>query len=224
MGGRPGAGLARWLLLPVSNDRLLRVVRRRASLRTEPLAVIGIDDWAELAKGSNGKAVGMPAKGYRRNHRYGTIVCDLERRRVVALLPDREQATSEVWLRQHPEISVVSGDRGSGYGEAVARALPQAIHVADRWHPMENVSATFLDAVRLSMHAVRAQSDSERSNLVKELDSLICYRVRGRNRPFRTKAWFESAFAFPRLVVPETPVSCVRVSPMGRSRYPAPQH
>jgi hypothetical protein len=28
----------------------------------------------------------------------------------------------------------VSRDRGGGYGEAVARALPNAIQVADRWH------------------------------------------------------------------------------------------
>jgi transposase len=138
MGGRPGAGFAQRLMLPVSNDTLLRVVRRRALPRTEKLAVIGIDDWA-----------------YRRNHRYGTIICDLERRQMVALLPDREQATAEAWLRQHSGISIVSRDRGGGYGEAVARALPDAIQVADRWHLMENASAAFLDAVRLSMPAVR---------------------------------------------------------------------
>ncbi len=139
LGGRPGAGFARRLMLPVSNDTLLRVVRRRALPRTEPLSVIGIDDWA-----------------FRRNHRYGTIVCDLERRCVVALLPDREQATAEAWLREHPGISVVSRDRGGGYGEAVARALPDATQVADRWHLMENASTAFEAAVRLSMRAVRS--------------------------------------------------------------------
>ena len=66
-----------------------------------------------------------------------------------------EQATAEAWLRQHPGISIVSRDRGGGYGEAVARALPDATQVADRWHLMENASAAFLDAVRLSMRAVR---------------------------------------------------------------------
>jgi len=139
LGGRPGAGFAQRLMLPVSNDTLLRVVRRRVLRPTKKLTVVGIDDWA-----------------YRRNHRYGTIICDLERRRVVALLPDREQATAEAWLRQHPGISTVSRDRGGGYGEAVGRALPDAIQVADRRHLMENASAAFLEAVRLSMRAVRS--------------------------------------------------------------------
>ena len=50
LGGRPGAGFAQGLMLPVSNDTLLHVVRRRARPRTEPLAVVGIDHWAKLAK------------------------------------------------------------------------------------------------------------------------------------------------------------------------------
>ena len=84
-------------MLPVSNDTLLRVVRRRTAVPTEPLVIIGIDDWA-----------------FRRNHRYGTIVCDLERRRIVTLLPDRETATVQAWLAGHPEIKIVSRDRGGG--------------------------------------------------------------------------------------------------------------
>jgi transposase len=86
--------------------------------------------------------LGLPSKSWN--------VCDLERRRIVALLPDREIATVEAWLASHPEIRIVSRDRGGGYGEAAAKALPDAIHVADRWHLMENASAAFLDAVRKS--------------------------------------------------------------------------
>jgi transposase len=138
LGGRPAASLAKRLMLPVSNDTLLRVVRRRTAAPTDPLLVVGIDDWA-----------------FRRNHRYGTIVCDLERRRIVTLLPDREMATVQAWLAEHPEIKIVSRDRGGGYGEAAAKALPEAIQVADRWHLMENASAAFLDAVRRSMRGIR---------------------------------------------------------------------
>ena len=138
LGGRPAASFARRLMLPVSNDTLLRVVRRRARMPTEPLNVIGIDDWA-----------------WRRNHRYGTIVCDLERRRPVSLLPDREPATAAAWLERHQGISVVARDRGGGYGDAVARALPHATQVADRWHLMENASRAFLAAVRKTMRQIR---------------------------------------------------------------------
>ena len=61
LGGRPAAAFATRLMVPVSNDTLLRVVRRRARPRVEPLATAGIDDWA-----------------FRRNHRYGSIVVDGE--------------------------------------------------------------------------------------------------------------------------------------------------
>ena len=137
LGGRPAASFARRLMLPVSNDTLLRVVRRRARVPTEPLNVIGIDDWA-----------------WRRNHRYGTIVCDLERLRPVTLLPDREPATAAAWLERHREITVVARDRGGGYGQAVSRTLPHVTQIADRWHLMENASRAFLDAVRKTMREI----------------------------------------------------------------------
>jgi transposase len=114
-------------MLPVSNDTLLRVVRRRGSPGFVPPTVIGIDDWA-----------------WRRNQRYGTIICDLERRRTIALLPDREPATATAWLVDQPQIAVVARDRGGGYGMAVLQALPQAIQVADRWHRHCHVKCFYL--------------------------------------------------------------------------------
>jgi transposase len=127
LGGRPAAALARRLMLPVSKDTLLRAVRRHAVGNSAPLHVIGIDDWA-----------------WKRGQRYGSIICDLERRRVVDLLPDREPATVEAWLSRHPEITVISRDRGGGYGQAATRAAPQAVQVADRWHLMENACRAVL--------------------------------------------------------------------------------
>jgi transposase len=138
LGGRPGASVAKRLMLPVSNDTLLRTVRRRAQRPTQPLKIVGIDDWA-----------------FRRNHRYGSVVCDLERRRIVALLPDREVPTVRAWLASHPEIAMVSRDRGGGYAEAAAKALPHVVQVADRWHLMANASTAFLDAVCKSMRTIR---------------------------------------------------------------------
>jgi transposase len=129
---------------PVSKDTLLRVVRRRTACDTSPLRVIGIDDWA-----------------WKRGQRYGSIICDLERRRVVDLLPDREPATVEAWLSRHPGITVISRDRGGGYGRAATTAAPQAVQVADRWHLMENASAAFLEVVRRSMRPIRQALGSD---------------------------------------------------------------
>ena len=138
LGGRPASSFASRLSMPVSNDTLLRAVRRRGSVSFPPPAIIGIDDWA-----------------WRRNHRYGTLICDLERRKTIALLPDREPATAEAWLTGQPQITVVARDRGGGYGLAAQKALPKAVQVADRWHLMENASQAFLDAVRKSMRQIR---------------------------------------------------------------------
>ena len=66
LGGRPAASFARRLMMPVSNDILLRTVRRHVKVLKEELTVIGIDDFA-----------------WRRNFRYGRVICDLERRRPV---------------------------------------------------------------------------------------------------------------------------------------------
>jgi transposase len=139
LGGRPAARLARQVMLPVSRDTLLRVVRRRAlPPLTGALQVVGIDDFA-----------------WKRGQRYGTIICDLERRRIVDLLPDRKAGTVAAWLAEHAEIRVVSRDRGGSYGRAATEGAPQAIQVADRWHLMENASAAFLEAVRRSMPPIR---------------------------------------------------------------------
>jgi len=62
LGGRPAAGFAKRLMLPVSKDTLLRVVRRRSRPPADPLRVIGIDDWA-----------------WRRNHRYASKLSETGR-------------------------------------------------------------------------------------------------------------------------------------------------
>ena len=81
LGGRPAAMFAKRLMLPVSDDTLLRVIRRRSRCPSDALRVVGIDDWA-----------------WRRNYRYASIICNLERRRIVTLLPDRELATAQAGL------------------------------------------------------------------------------------------------------------------------------
>lgn len=130
-------------MLPVSRDTLLRIVRRLTPAKAGPIQGVGIDEWA-----------------WRRRQRHGTIPCDLERRCILDLLPDRDQSTVMTWLRTHPEVEVDARDRAGGFAGAVTAAAPHAIQVADRWHLMENASAASLDAVRADLGVIRRALDS----------------------------------------------------------------
>jgi transposase len=118
LGGSAGSRLAEQLGILASGSTLLRELQKRAGSKASSAPrVVGIDDWA-----------------WRKGQRYGTIVCDLERRKVIDLLPDRSAESTAAWLRAHPGIEIVSRDRASLYAEAVHRAVPRAIQIADRWH------------------------------------------------------------------------------------------
>jgi transposase len=129
LGGQAGARLTQCLGCPTSRDTLLRLVRRLPLPVVPPLRAIGVDDWA-----------------YRKHQRYGTIVVDLERRRPVALLRDREADTLATWLRAHTGVTVIARDRMKAYRDGARAGAPEAMQVADRFHLLQNL-AEALDQV-----------------------------------------------------------------------------
>lgn len=139
LGGEAGARLAHRLAMPASGDTLLRLVRRVEPSPPPAPHVVGIDDFA-----------------WRKGHRYGTILVDLERHAVIDLLPDRDADTAARWLAKRPDIAVVSRDRGAVYAEAVRRGAPRAVAVADRWHLLANLGQAVQAILNRHKPALRA--------------------------------------------------------------------
>jgi len=77
---------------------------------------------------------------FRRGCRFGTIWGDLERHRGIDLLPERPAETAAQWMREHPDISVVSRDRGGEYASAASQAVPWVTQSADRFHLAKNLT------------------------------------------------------------------------------------
>jgi transposase len=122
LGGEAGARLLHRLAMPTSADTVLRLVRGLPLPTVEAPRVVGVDDWA-LKKGLT----------------YGTILVDLEARRVVDLLPERTAPALARWLEGHPTIEAIVRDRSSEYGRGATLGAPQAVQVADRWHLLYNL-------------------------------------------------------------------------------------
>lgn len=136
-GGLPGSRLLHRLAVPISDDSVLRAVSRRSTIASsEPVRHLGVDDWA-----------------WKKGQEYGTILVDLDRHRVIDLLPGRSAEELSRWLQQQPGIEVIARDRCGIYAEGASNGAPDSIQVADRFHLIVNLS----DSVERALEGCSAQ-------------------------------------------------------------------
>ncbi|MEV0220382.1 ISL3 family transposase [Streptomyces sp. NPDC050704] len=131
LAGRAGARLLAILAVSLSRHTALRALLRIPLPTGRAPRVIGVDDFA-----------------LRRRHRYATVIIDTETHERIDVLPDRTADTLEAWLREQPGIEIVCRDGSATYAEAIRRALPDAVQVADRWHVWHNLCEAALSEVK----------------------------------------------------------------------------
>jgi transposase len=140
-GGQMGTRLAERLGIAIAPSSLLRSLMQFHAARVPAVQVLGVDDWS-----------------WKKGRRYGTILVDLERHKIIDLLQDRERSTFVAWLRKHPTIRVISRDRATDYAAAAREAAPQALQVADRYHLVHNL------AEALEPFLARCRTEIRRAN------------------------------------------------------------
>lgn len=141
LGGMGGEKICRLMHMPVSRSTLTRSIHTREVPAAQAPRIVGLDDWA-----------------YRKGLRYGTVLVDMEKRKIIDLLPDREADTVERWLKQYPEIQVVSRDRYINYASGVSKALPEAQQVADRWHLIKNLGEAVKKVLERTQSALKQKA------------------------------------------------------------------
>ena len=160
--GKGGTRLAARLGIQTTRQTILRRIMDLPEVSTGSVLFLGIDDFS-----------------FRRGYRFGTILVNLESRRVVDLLPDRQAETAAAWMYHHPDLFVVSRDRGSAYASAASQAAPQATQCADRFHVVKNLTeATQLLLARCQAEilAAKDQEESNRQEPNKPLISIEQWR------------------------------------------------
>jgi transposase len=130
LGGRAGARLALELGIVAARDTFLRRIKAAPLPEVGRVRVLGVDDFA-----------------FKKGSAYGTILVNLERHRVVDLLPERSQESLVAWFGEHPgaEVEIATRDRSNIYREGLAKGAPGAAHVADRWHLLHNLASALED-------------------------------------------------------------------------------
>ena len=122
-GGQMGTRQADRTGIASTPSTLLRHLMQLPAPLTRAVRVLGVDDFA-----------------WKKRFTYGTILVDLERRKIIDVLADRESATVEAWFKEHPEVAFVSRDRGKNFTKAATMGAPQAQQVVDRFHVVKNLS------------------------------------------------------------------------------------
>lgn len=112
------------------------------------------------------RVLGVDEIALRKGHKqYALVISDLERHRVIAVLPDRRKTALEAWLLQLPPeeqraIKTVSMDMWEPYRQAVQHCVPHAEIVADRFHVMKQLNHK-LDLLRRSLQHKAKQNGNE---------------------------------------------------------------
>jgi transposase len=146
--------------LAVSRHTLLRLLRRLPLPGVATPRVLGVDDWAS-----------------RQRQTSGTVLIDLERRRPLALWPDREAKPVARWLQAHPAVHVITRDRSRADADGARQGAPEAVQVADRFHLRQHLVEALDQVFNAHSHSLEAVNAALSQAPVPQPDGTVAVPV-----------------------------------------------
>lgn len=134
--------------LDVSSSTCVRSVLHSPLPNTKKLRYIGIDDFA-------GK------KGCY----YYSIVVDLITGKPVDVLSHRNGTVVKEWLKEHPQLLVISRDRARCFAQPIEETLPQVTQICDRFHLLKNLSEQVIKEVKRIAKGKRIEIEQKKFEL-----------------------------------------------------------
>ncbi|WP_261854106.1 transposase [Clostridium folliculivorans] len=111
--------------MSISHDTILRLIRKL------PQYTITIDDSV--------KNIGIDDFAFKKRKKYCTLICAMDKRMILDILPSRNKEAVADWLKKYPQISLVSRDGSISYSSAITETLPNALQLSDNYHLVKNL-------------------------------------------------------------------------------------
>ncbi len=128
--------------------------------------------WAAALKGKASGAATIRVLGIdeislkKRHRQFALVISDIDRRCILAVLPDREKKTLETWIdtlspEDQKSIRFVSMDMWAPYHQAARNKLPHAKVVVDRFHVMKQLNTRLTQLRTAHQKELSAEMRSE---------------------------------------------------------------
>ncbi len=124
---------------------------------------------------------------FKKRYSYGTIMVDLDSHKIIDILDSRDKEPVIEWLRNYPNIEIVSRDGSQVYASAITEAHPRAVQISDRFHLLKNLSEA-VEKYMFRLFPARVEIPATARTRTPEMQALLDTRNRAQRIRFaRTK-------------------------------------
>ncbi|WP_083528297.1 transposase [Alkalithermobacter thermoalcaliphilus] len=124
---------------------------------------------------------------FKKRYSYGTIMVDLDSHRIIDILNSRDKEPAIEWLRNYPNIEIVSRYGSQIYASAITEAHPKAIQIGYRFHLLKGLSEA-VEKYMFRLFPPRVEIPATATIRTPEMQALLDTRNRAQQIYFtRTK-------------------------------------